>query len=339
MVTKLADLAHQVGVSTATISRVLNGRDGVSEETRDKVLQALDAMGYERPYRLKKHSRGLIGIVVPNLEQPLFALFAQFISGALARHDLTPIICPQDAAGVSEDDYIDMLLDHHACGIIFIAGHHADQTSDPLRYQRLLSAALPIVLINGFTPAVNGYFISDDTEAGTEAALAHLISLGHRRIGLANGPVKFIPMARRHDRFVQMMTDTFGPGDYERDIETSLLTVEGGQAAATQLIDRGCTALLCGSDFMALGAIQAALRKGLSIPRDLSLIGYDDSVVMGFIQPALTTIRQSTLAMGQAAVSIMVSALSGIPSTAGQELLFRPELVVRMSTGRAPRRG
>src|SRR6476659_526971 len=131
---RLADLARQAGVSEATVSRVLNDRPGVSADTRQGVLTALDVLGYERPERLRKRSAGLVGLVTPELENPIFPLFAQVIESALARHGYTPVLCTQTPGGVTEDEYIEMLLDRAVAGIIFVSGLHADTTADHDRY-------------------------------------------------------------------------------------------------------------------------------------------------------------------------------------------------------------
>ncbi len=100
---RLADIALQAGVSEATVSRVLNDKPGVSADTRQAVLTALDVLGYERPDRLRKRSAGLVGLVTPELENPIFPLFAQIIESALAQHGYTPVLCTQSAGGVPED--------------------------------------------------------------------------------------------------------------------------------------------------------------------------------------------------------------------------------------------
>src|SRR6187402_3297323 len=108
---RLADIARQAGVSEATVSRVLNDKPGVSPDTRQAVLTALDVLGYERPERLRKRSAGLVGLVVPELDNPIFPAFAQVIESVLAQSGYTPVLCTQTAGGVSEDEYVDMLLD------------------------------------------------------------------------------------------------------------------------------------------------------------------------------------------------------------------------------------
>ncbi len=336
--TKLTDLAEVTGLSTATVSRVLNGRGGVSDSAREAVLTALDQLGYERPIKLSDKTTRLVGLITPALDNAIYPLFAQVLSTALARHGLTPILCPVEVGGVTEDEYVNMLLDHQVAGIIFIAGHHADQNSDKLRYQRLVLANIPIVLINGYSPDIQARFVSDDDATGVALALDHLAAFGHTKIGLVTGPQRLISVQRRVEAFTDLMRFHEGsnPAEYIAD---SLMSVEGGQEAAGHLLDKGCTALICGSDYMALGAIRAAKSRKLSVPEDVSIVGYDDSSMIGFTHPALTTLRQSVFAMGHAVVSILDAEIHGDRTSRGSELLFRPELVVRKSTAQARDRG
>ena len=146
---RLADIAAQADVSEATVSRVLNDRPGVSEATRQAVLTAIDVLGYDRPTRLKPKSALLVGLVMPELVNPIFPAFAQVIETALAAEGFTPVLCTQTPGGVHEDEYVQMLLDRGVSGIIFLSGQHADATSDPARYRALRERGLPIVLVNG----------------------------------------------------------------------------------------------------------------------------------------------------------------------------------------------
>src|SRR5215510_12827450 len=147
---RLLDIALQAQVSEATVSRVLNDKPGVSPETRQAVLTALDVLGYERPTKLRKRSAGLVGLVVPELDNPIFPAFAQVIESVLAQHGYTPVLCTQTPGGVTEDEYVEMLLDRQVSGIIFVSGLHADTAADKERYHRLVGRGLPIVLVNGF---------------------------------------------------------------------------------------------------------------------------------------------------------------------------------------------
>lgn len=329
---RLQDVAAQAGVSEATVSRVLNGKPGVGQETRQQVLTALDVLGYERPAALRSTSAGLIGLVVPELVNPIFPAFAQLVESDLAGHGYTPVLCTQTPGGVTEDEYVEMLLARGVSGIIFISGLHADSTADPARYHALVDRGLPIVLVNGTRPDISVPCISTDDEGAVRTAINHLATLGHTRFGLAVGPSRFVPVERKVRAFRAAMS---ADPRFEGVEEYSLFSVEGGHAATARLLDAGVTAVVCGSDIMALGAIRAARARGLAVPGDVSVVGYDDSPLMAFTDPPLTTIRQPVAAMARAAVTALVDAITGHATPHG-ELLFSAELVVRSSTGPAP---
>lgn len=337
--TRLADLANQAGVSEATVSRVLNDKPGVAAETRQAVLTALDVLGYERPAKLRRrHSAGLVGLVVPELENPIFPIFAQVVESVLAQHGYTPVLCTQTPGGVTEDEYVEMLLERSVAGIIFVSGQHADTSQDPARYRRLVAQRLPIVLVNGYIDGLEAPFISPDEVVAAELAVAHLASLGHRRIGLITGPQRFQPVQRKLAGFRAAMTRLVGVAGAELDGLVSLsrwFSVEAGVAAATGLLDRGVTGLVCGSDLMALGAIRAARQRGRTVPGDLSVVGYDDSPLIPFTDPPLTTVRQPVAPMAAAAVSALLDQIGG-QRAVHSEYVFAPELVVRASTTAAP---
>lgn len=330
--TRLTDIALQAGVSTATVSRVLNGKVGVASDTKQAVLAALDVLGYERPEKLRDRAAGLVGLVVPELTNPVFPAFAQTIEGLLAQRGYTPLLCTQSPGGTTEDEYIEMLQDHNVDGIMFVAGLHADTRANHSRYEQLQERGTAVTFMNGFSPSISAPFIScDDTEA-MELAVRHLVSLGHTRIGLAIGPNRFMTSQRKITGFKNALARHLGQIDGDEHVATSLFTVEGGQAAASDLIETGHTAIVCGSDMMALGAVRAAHQRGMKVPDDLSVIGYDDSPLIGFTDPPLTTIRQPVAAMSQAAVAALIAGIEGAPAPKS-ELLFHPELIVRHSTG------
>ncbi|KAB2349563.1 LacI family DNA-binding transcriptional regulator [Actinomadura rudentiformis] len=335
MTMRLADIAAHAGVSEATVSRVLNGKPGVAAGTRQAVLTTLDVLGYERPARLRSQRAGLIGLIVPELSNPIFPAFAQVIENALALSGYAAVLCTMTPGGIREDDYTELLLERGVAGIIFVNGEHADSQSDPSRYTRLIDRGLPIVLINGFRSEIRGPFISNDDTVSLEMAVAHLAALGHRRIGLAAGQSRFVPSIRKTEGFRRGMQEQLGATDVDDLIVNTLFTVEGGQAAAQELIDRGATAICCGSDIIAIGAIRGVRQRGLRVPEDVSVVGFDDSPMTAFLDPPLTTVRQPVREMGLAAVANLLEEIGGTRAPRA-ELLHRPELVVRRSTAPAP---
>jgi alanine racemase len=310
---------------------VLNNRPGVGQQTRQQVLTAMDVLGCERPAALRSTSAGLVGLVVPELGNPIFPTFAQLVGSALATQGFTPVLCTQTPGGVTEDEYVEMLLARGVSGIVFVSGLHADATADPARYHHLLERGLPVVLVNGARPDVEAPCVSTDDAAAVRAAVGHLAALGHRRFGLAVGPERVVPVARKGDAFRGALA---AAPSLTGEVDHTLFTVEGGQAAAARLLDAGATALVCGSDIMALGAMRTVRARGLDVPGDVSVVGFDDSPLMAFTDPPLTTVRQPVAAMSQAAVQTLVDAMAGHAGPA-TEYLFAAELVVRGSTGPA----
>lgn len=329
---RLVDVAEHAGVSEATVSRALSGKPGVSDATRQAVRAVADALGYARALRIGPETRKpVIGIVVPELENPVFASFAQQLTALVSQGGYAPMLGTETAGGVSEDDWIELMVERDVAGIVFVSGMHADTLASPDRYLRLRSLGIPLVLLNGAMDGVDAGCISSDDATAMRVSVDHLASLGHERIGLAVGPERYIPVIRKLAAFENAIAEHV-LGDAL--VEHSLFTLEGGHAAAGRLLDRGATALVCASDLMAFGAIRAAHARSLAVPHDVSIVGYDDSALVAFAGPPLTTVRQAVPEMSRASVSMLAGEIAGTPAPR-EEYLFQPELVVRSSTGAA----
>ena len=293
---RLAEVAKKVGVSEATVSRVLNGKPGVSDSTRETVLTALDVLGYERPSKLRGQRARLVGLVLPELQNPIFPALAEVIGGALAQRGFTPVLCTRAAGGLSEADYVDMLLEQQASGVVFAGGHFAELGSPHDHYRLLRSRGVPVVLINAVIDNFDFPCVSTDDASAATQAFGHLSALG---------------------------------------IEFDAIY---GQAATTRMLRKDVTGIICASDVLALGAIRAVRRAGLTVPGDVSVVGFDDSAWLTCTDPPLTTVHQPIESMGKAAVALLANQMESVIAHP-EELLFEPELVVRASTGPAPVRG
>ncbi len=329
---RLADVAQKVGVSEATVSRVLNGKAGVSDSTRNAVLTALDVLGYERPSKLRGQRARLVGLVLPELQNPIFPALAEVIGGALAQRGFTPVLCTRTAGGLSEADYVDLLLDQHASGVVFGGGHCAEAASSHDHYRLLRTRGVPVVIVNAAVDSLNFPCVATDDFAAADQAFGHLAALGHDRIGLLLGPEDHIPSRRKLAAFNDHVERS---GTSVAPVEHALFSLEGGQAAVTRMLRQGVTGVICGSDVLARGAIRAVRRAGLTVPGDVSVVGYDDSAWLNCTDPPLTTVRQPIESMGRSAVALLVGQMDAADAHA-EELLFEPELVVRGSTGPAP---
>ncbi|MET4782349.1 LacI family DNA-binding transcriptional regulator [Glaciihabitans sp. UYNi722] len=331
---RLAEVARKVGVSEATVSRVLNEKPGVSEATRQTVLTALDVLGYERPTKLRGERARLVGLFLPELNNPIFPAFGEVVGGALAQNGYTPVLCTQSAGGISEAEYVELLIQQQVSGVVFVGGQYTQQNAPHEHFARLSDLNLPTVLVNAPIAGLGFATVSTDDAVAAEQAIAHLHQLGHTRIGLLLGPADHIPSlrklaaARRVADFLSLAFD-------DDQIVQSRYSLEAGQAGASRLLAAGVTAILCASDPLALGAIRAVRRAGLRVPQDISVIGFDDSALMNAIDPPLTTVRQPIEPMGRMVIELLVAQISGADMVS-DEFLFEPELVVRASTGPAP---
>jgi DNA-binding LacI/PurR family transcriptional regulator len=329
---RLAEVAKKVGVSEATVSRVLNGKPGVSDSTRQAVLTALDVLGYERPSKLRGQRARLIGLVLPEVQNPIFPALAEVIGANLAQRGFTPVLCTRTAGGLSEANYVDMLLEQHASGVVFTGGNFAEGAAPHEHYRLLRARGVPVVLINALVDNLGFPCVSTDDGSAAVQAFTHLSALGHDRIGLVLGPEDHMPSRRKLAAFTdaaQRARISVAP------VEHALFSLEGGQAATTRMLRQGVTGIICASDVLALGAIRGVRRAGLTVPGDVSVVGYDDSAWLNCTDPPLTTVRQPIQSMGGAAVALLVNQMETVIAHP-EELLFEPELVVRGSTGPAP---
>jgi DNA-binding LacI/PurR family transcriptional regulator len=312
----------------------------VSDSNRRTVLTTLEILGYERPARIRTRKAGLVGVIVPELDNPVFPLFAQHIELTLARAGHTPVVCSQVQGGVHEDDYVQALLDAGAAGLVFVSGIHSNTDMDPSRYAALRERGVPIVLVNGYVPGLDAPFLSNDDATAVELAVQHLCELGHERIGLAVGPDRYLPAQRRIAAFRTALQTRLHPAPtlsaVEELIERSVFTVEGGDSATEALLAQGVTAVVYGSDVMALGGLRACRRLGVDVPGEVSLVGSDGVPFTEFTGPPLTTVRQPVAEMAEAAARALLDEIAGRPAPRA-EYVFRPELVVRESTSAAVR--
>jgi DNA-binding LacI/PurR family transcriptional regulator len=331
---RLAEVARKVGVSEATVSRVLNDKPGVSDATRQAVLTALDVLGYERPTKLRGERARLVGLVLPELTNPIFPALAEIIGGGLAQNGYTPLLCTQNAGGISESDYVDLLLQQQVSGVIFLGGNYSQADAEHTHYDRLRQVNLPTVLVNARIDGLDFATVSTDDAAAAEQAVLHLHQLGHRRIGMLMGPMDHIPSQRKRTAALRLL-DRLGPGLDDAMVIRGLYSLESGQAGASRLFTNGATAIVCASDPLALGAVRAARRAGLRVPDDVSVVGFDDSALMSCTEPPLTTVRQPIESMGRTVIELLLSQIAGT-TEAGDELLFEPELVLRSSTAPLP---
>ncbi len=326
---QVADLA---GVSEATVSRVINNRPGIAASTRERVRSALDQLAYLRPRTDRSPVVPLVGLIVPELSNPIFPRFAQAIERGLALRGRTMVLCTDTFLTGWEPAYLETLVDRQVEAVVIVSGLHADPDVSHDHYGQLIRRDVRVVVVNGRTDDLADIpAISADDRGAAAAAVAHLAELGHHRIGFASGQWTLLPSARKLKGYREAVRRVGASGDPSLAVET-LFTFEGGETAIRALLDVGATAVICGNDLIALGVVRGARKLGVDVPRDLSVVGFDDGGFCNFTDPPLTTVRQPVEAMSDAAINVLL----GRRTRPTRELLFDTDLIVRQSTGRAP---
>ena len=198
----MADLAAHAGVSTATVSRVLSGKAGVSAATRQSVLDSLEALGYSR--ERVGPSNDFVAIMVPELSNPSFATFAEQLDAHLFAAGHPSMLFAAGASGSSEQQHLNTISGLNLAGVVSVSGTPADTLSSNEPYERLAKGGVPTVFINGHAPEVPGAFFSTNDSEAVSMSVAHLRLLGHERIGLAVGQSRYIPSVRKTKAFREL---------------------------------------------------------------------------------------------------------------------------------------
>jgi LacI family transcriptional regulator len=325
---EIADLA---GVSIATVSRVLNGRDDVAAETRELVQGIIREHGYtaNRSARsLSAGHTGLVGVLVPLVHAAYFSSILAGAAEALYERDLRLLLSPTLHLHDREVSLIDRLTHGATNGALLVL---PEESSDEL--VALLDQGYRFVVIDprerldGRVPAVSAAHTS-----GADQAMRHLLELGHRRIGAITGPADWVATEDRLRGYHAALVAA-GIMPQPELVVRSDFEIPGGVAAAELLLDAAepPTAIFAFNDNLAIGAIRAARARGLRVPEDLSVVGFDDVEHATVVSPSLTTIRQPLAEMGRMAVSMLMRLLERQRfETAHVELGTR--LVVRGST-------
>jgi LacI family repressor for deo operon, udp, cdd, tsx, nupC, and nupG len=331
----ISQVAKRAGVSTATVSRVLSHPDVVAPATRQRVLRAVDALGYT-PNSAASNLRTLrtrkLLVTVPDISNPFFSLILQGIEDAALRAGYSVLVGDTQHDEQREEGYARMLKRREADGLIFL-GHRL-----PKEAAAMVRAAAPACapVVNGceFTPKLGIPGVHIDNAKAAGEAMAHLYSLGHRRIGVVTGPL-VSPLSRDRLRGATSQARRAGA-------ERSLMVVQGdfsiesGVAAGERLFrDKAPpTAVFCFNDEMAIGVLNAARQRSLGVPRDVSIIGFDDIRFAQYTEPPLTTVGQPMREIGERLVRMILDILEG-RVTNPEPITLPHRLVLRATTARA----
>ncbi|MDR0849217.1 MAG: LacI family DNA-binding transcriptional regulator [Propionibacteriaceae bacterium] len=330
----LADIASLSGVSLATVSKVLNGRAGVSAARREQILKVLDEEGYRRRGTSIRHRTGLIDIVVRGMDTLWATLILVGAQEEAARAGVGLVVTPSHGRTVGNRHWITSLAQRHSDGLVLVVSRLQPGADNELRKLRI-----PYVLVDPIgTPDDDVPVIGATNVDGGISATEHLLGLGHRRIAIVTGDRGLACSQDRLAGYRQALDRAGIPVDEEL-VAYGNFQEEAGYAAADRFLrlKNPPTAIFAGSDLMAFGVYKAVKAHGLSIPGDISVVGFDDVSLCQWVSPPLTTVRQPLQEMAREATRILLEmAYQGIEPPA-HKVELPTSLVLREST--APPKG
>lgn len=330
------DVAKLAGVSAATVSHVMNESRFVSDETKQKVLQAMEALRYRRDgvaRSLRRSETGTIGLVISDITNPYFSDLVRGVEDALygrgESHGL--VLCNTDEDAEKEKLHIGVLLERRVDGLIVApAGGNEAYFSD------LVASGVPIVMVDRDQPGLPIDSIVVDNREAAARLTSHLISLGHRRIGALQAGLDATSIHDRVDGYRDALAAAGIPFEPEL-MQISASDIDAAYEVAHRMLaaDPRPSAFFCTNNFMTLGLVRAMTSLGLSSPKDVALVGFDDFPWAADFRPRLTVAAQPAYAIGRQAVSLLYDRLGAAKNAEpiGQRHVLPVDIIIRESCG------
>ncbi len=325
------DVARLAGVSTTTVSHIINGTRYVSDELKERVDKAIADLGY-RPNSL---ARGLrrgesktIGLIVPDNSNPFFAEILRSIESIGYSNGYAVILCNSDGDIEKEVAYTDLLVAKQVDGIVFITTNNSYE-----HLQQITAAGIPIIVIDRDIPLKGTDVLLVDNFQGGYDATRYLISLGHRRIACITGPSRLTPSADRVNGYKKALNEV-AIAEIPGYIVAGDFQFQGGENGVEQLLslDPRPTAIFACNDMMALGAMRGLRKANLAIPRDISVIGFDDIALTSVVSPALSSVAQPIQRISELAFDLLIHRIQKKDTEFEDKRIVLPtQLVIRDS--------
>lgn len=325
------DVARKAGVSITTVSYVITGKRFVSEDLKERVRQVMKETGY-RPNNLARSLRlgktDTIGLVIPDSSNLFFAEISHNIEDNGFKNGYAVFLCNSDDQLVKQTEYLDVLVSKQVDGIVFIS-----VSNDRNNLDKLIDANIPFVIVDREEEDTLADVVLVDNLAGGRAAVQHLIDLGHKKIGCITGPSEANPSAERYQGYLKGMKENEIPVRDEY-IQSGNFRYKSGEVAMEKLlalVDPPTAVFVC-NDMMAIGAFRAIQNRGLKIPEDISIVGFDNIPIVEAITPALTTIAQPMKEIAERTMSILYKRMQGDLKGPFERVVLVPKLIIRNST-------
>ena len=328
----IKDVAKMAGVSTTTVSHVINKTRFVAKETEEAVMQAIKSLKYSPSAvarSLKVNTTKSIGMIVTTSESPYFAEIIHAVEDHCYRQGYSLFLCNTQNDPEKIKNHVEMLAKKRVDGLLVMCSEYTQHSLDVLSS----FSSVPMVVMD-WGPNTDTDIIEDNSFTGGYLATKHLIDCGHKAIGLIAGELDKTTARTRYEGFVKAMNETNLP-IHENWIMEGFFEPEDGYECMNKILaqDSLPTAVFCCNDVMALGAISAITEKGLRVPDDISIIGYDNIHSSRFYAPPLTTIHQSKSRLGAQAVNLLFERIANKDNDNHEKhrIAIHPELVIRKS--------
>ena len=326
------DVARLAGVSTMTVSRVVNSSDYVSAATRARVERAIAELGY-MPNALARQLRSkrtkTIALVMADITNPFFTTVARGVEDVAGPRGFGVLFCNTDESETEEVDYVSMLIARQVDGVLLVPTTASSRSLALLR-----SRNVPVVIVDRRVRSRNVDVVRGDSEAGAYALTRHLISLGHRRIAVLAGRKAVSTSVDRVKGFKRALAEAGIEADPQLVRYGGYHQSEGyAMAHAVLGVAPAPTAIFAANNFIAVGAMRALREAGLRVPTDLSIVGFDDLPPDWSMDPFLTVVAQPAYTFGQRAAELLLERIHGEAPEASRELVLPGELIIRRSSG------
>jgi DNA-binding LacI/PurR family transcriptional regulator len=331
--TTIYDVAKEAGVSIASVSNAINGKGNIGKKKREEIFKVMERLQYQ-PSVIASALMGkktfTLGLLIPDVSNPFFSEIARSVEDLAHHAGYSVIVCSTDNKDERVEKYIRLLEQKSVDGIIIGTG--VENTEILLQ---LAEKSVPIIMIAREVSAMSVHSVLTDDFKGGSLAAQHLLKLGHRRMAVLSENFKVSSSVERVKGFKFALFEA-GLTIEADDILSCESTIKDGKRAAAELIRRGNspTALFCCNDMLAIGALQAAKEAGVRVPEELSVIGFDNTILSTVTNPMLTTIAQPMEQMVKLAFDLLISSYSDQEDTIKQRIVMQPELIVRESTSK-----
>ncbi len=326
----IKDIANKLGISVSAVSKSMNGASDISEELRQLVLDTAVELGYSTKRSRQKEHRKL-ALFIENMEYETendfgYDIVLGFKQGAFKDNWDVDVI-PVTPTFQLENKYDTYLLSKGYSGAFIVGFALQDEWMNQFK-----TTTMPTVLFdNSIKHNPNTCYVGTDNYEGIDEAIEHLSKLGHTRIAFLNGSLHSMVSEQRQEAFLQGMKNHNLKVD-EKLLAYGYYVADSARYHVPAFLDNGATAIMCGNDLIASGVVEECKLKGLRVPEDISVIGFDDIPIASELTPKLTTVNQNRLELGKGGFVILTSLISGI---AVSKSLLRPKLIIRESTAKA----